>query len=89
MERPLQSQGRSFHIFYNSGFSGLVTLGKFRLANWPWYFFAALSRQRRINSGFGGFYFIFEGAEVDSFSVDSDSGTPAFHIVCEVHAFVF
>ncbi len=39
--------------------------------------------------GSGGFHFIFEGAEVDSFSVDSDSGTPSFHIVCEVHAFVF
>ena len=38
--------------------------------------------------GFSGFELSFEGAEVDSFAVDSDSGPPALHIVCEVDAFV-
>ena len=39
--------------------------------------------------GPGGVDFVFEGAEVNSFAVDADAGTPALHIVCPIDAFVF
>jgi hypothetical protein len=39
--------------------------------------------------GFGGIKLVFEGAEVNSFSVDADSGPPSIHIFCKVDAFVF
>ena len=47
-----------------------------------------------IHSGGGiicfcGVDLIFEGAEVDSFSVYTDPGAPSLHILCEVHALVF